>query len=1004
MTSPPTFAEFVHAAHGYSPFPWQQRLADSLLAGQPPRFISVPTGLGKTSVLDAWAWSLAVASDDPRVRNVPTRAVFVVDRRVVVDAAYEHAAQLSAVLTRPDSAPTKWVAARLLRVGHELSSPLEVVRMRGGVSWSWRWLRQPDQPAVVVGTVDQFGSRFLFRGYGVGRRLRPIDAALVGTDAFVFVDEAHLSTALAHTVHACAEMDASVTRPAQVRSTTLIAMSATPPAGRLDDGSLLSIGDDDLDHPAAAARLAAVKMAELIDLPATSKPKAGDALAKELALRARDLASRGLVVAVVANTIDVARRTYELLRVAPKGADHVDAVLVIGRSRNLDREASRRSWWDRAAAKRVRSESAEGLVVVATQTIEVGADLDVDALVTEVAPIDALVQRFGRVDRLGELGATTSWVVRQPTRSAASANRVYGAAADATWEWLTTIAERGSIDFGSRTMTGRLAELGEGQRRALMAPTAEVPEVYPEVLHQLARTNPEPRPDHPIATYLHGMRTPQPSVYVLWRAGEDFHRLVTGDDSLGTRAIDVTTAEAIEVPIVQFLGFLRGDDDAAVLSDLDAIADAEDPVLSVGPPAGRDRVAPLEAVRIRDEQATVLGSPRELRAGDLVVLSSTAGGHDRFGWTGKADGRVVPDIADLVRSGTAQLRLDPAVLASLLGPLDAAEDHGTSLRSPLTRLNDQLRATFGNAAPSDTEISSTISLILSTVRTMSATGPLGAEIGKHLDRLESPGWSVVEERNAPDALRRGSCVVVSDVEVSEAGDVTIGSVRLVASTETVSLDAGDDSAVGSSALGGEVGLDQHLSAVGRRAADFARRIGLPDELVESLRLAGNAHDLGKVDARFQMLLRGGDRLAAEAFDGEPAKALAKSLPGRRGFRLEGEPEWCWPRGMRHEAVSVALLRSADLPDTIDRDLVEHLVASHHGWSRPLFPPVSDEFPRPVTAELGGRKLMASSDEVLVDWSQPGRFRRLCERYGWWGLAAIEAVLRLADIAVSEEGS
>ena len=37
---------------------------------------------------------------------------------------------------------------------------------------------------------------------------------------------------------------------------------------------------------------------------------------------------------------------------------------------------------------------------------------------------------------------------------------------------------------------------------------------------------------------------------------------------------------------------------------------------------------------------------------------------------------------------------------------------------------------------------------------------------------------------------------------------------------------------------------------------------------------------------------------------------------------------------------------------------------------------------------------------MVDWEQPGRFRRLQEQLGPWGLALLEAIVIRADHAVS----
>jgi CRISPR-associated endonuclease/helicase Cas3 len=54
------------------------------------------------------------------------------------------------------------------------------------------------------------------------------------------------------------------------------------------------------------------------------------------------------------------------------------------------------------------------LAVVATQTIEVSLNLDFDTIVSEPAPLEALAQRFGRVNRRGRLSEAPVYVLTRP--------------------------------------------------------------------------------------------------------------------------------------------------------------------------------------------------------------------------------------------------------------------------------------------------------------------------------------------------------------------------------------------------------------------------------------------------------------------------------------------------------------------------------------------------------------------------------------------------------------
>jgi CRISPR-associated endonuclease/helicase Cas3 len=88
---------------------------------------------------------------------------------------------------------------------------------------------------------------------------------------------------------------------------------------------------------------------------------------------------------------------------------------------------------------------------------------------------------------------------------------------------------------------------------------------------------------------------------------------------------------------------------------------------------------------------------------------------------------------------------------------------------------------------------------------------------------------------------------------------------------------------------------------------------------------------------------------------------------------------------------------------VDRDLLIHLVVTHHGWGRPLLPPADDQAGGKVTFELDGTEVSADADLSATDWQQPRRFRALTDRYGTWGVALLEAIVRQADQSVSAGG-
>ncbi|MCX6629362.1 MAG: type I-U CRISPR-associated helicase/endonuclease Cas3, partial [Candidatus Solibacter sp.] len=321
------FAKFYEAVYGRRPFPWQERLAVKALAGEWPETIAVPTGCGKTSVIDVAVFALAAQAGRPALeRTARLRTFFVVDRRLVVDDVSRHAQALaSAIEEKPE---LQWVKDQLMQFGGQCA--LHTAVLRGGMYRSDTWADVPNQPLVCVSTVDQVGSRLLFRGYGVSDSRRPVHAGLVGSDSLMIVDEAHLSKPFLDTLGWVARYQGEPWRKERVApGLRFVQMSAT--VGGSEEKFELDAAD--FASESLMPRLEAAKRAELKECGNVAQAAAEEAL--RLAKGGAD------VVGVVLNTVAAARAVYEELKT--KG----EAILLTGRIRPYDRDALLREYLDR---------------------------------------------------------------------------------------------------------------------------------------------------------------------------------------------------------------------------------------------------------------------------------------------------------------------------------------------------------------------------------------------------------------------------------------------------------------------------------------------------------------------------------------------------------------------------------------------------------------------------------------------------------------------------------
>ncbi len=146
-------------------------------------------------------------------------------------------------------------------------------------------------------------------------------------------------------------------------------------------------------------------------------------------------------ILVVVNTVERAIETYRAAAEYCRNRDY-EVVLLHGRMSQLHRAHIM------TKLTRLR-EHHKPYVLVSTQVVEAGIDLDVDVLVTDVAPIDSLIQRAGRVLRHKIAGREGKILVCVNSKAVNSCNEVYDVNCNKIVEGLTILAgkNQGRIDW-----------------------------------------------------------------------------------------------------------------------------------------------------------------------------------------------------------------------------------------------------------------------------------------------------------------------------------------------------------------------------------------------------------------------------------------------------------------------------------------------------------------------------------------------------------------------------
>jgi CRISPR-associated endonuclease/helicase Cas3 len=500
------------------------------------------------------------------------------------------------------------------------------------------------------------GSRLLFSGYGVSRKMRPYHAGLLGADALVVLDEAHLVPAFERLIEQIASGVDADGRPlgalqaaqaASVPPLHVLSLSAT---GRRRSGARSFMLDEaDTAHAVVRQRLNARK--RLMLFPQVS----GKELPEVLATHAWDMSARGqmpLRTIVFVNSRDHAQKVRAALEKLV-GKPGQTELFVGGRRVHEREEAARRLRTLGFIAGSTRP-LAQPVFLVATSAGEVGIDLDADHAVCDLVAWERMVQRLGRVNRRG-LGDAAVAVV-----PAAHDDAQVQARQGAVIDVLQALPHGpdGSLDASPTAITALKTDPdGRAAIERASTPAPLHPPLTRALVDSWAMTSMDEHTGRPeVAPWIRGWPDEEepPQATIVWRT----HLPVTDEGQLFTRrdmelfldAASPHLSEQLETDVGRVLEWLL-DRVKAVLAAPpaqptpagDGRPITEDDVVAV---VLNDAAAECRALRPADLRETSKRELERLLRGSTLVVDRRLGGLTA-GLLDEDNSDAVPDVTEL---------------------------------------------------------------------------------------------------------------------------------------------------------------------------------------------------------------------------------------------------------------------------------------------------------------------------------------------------------------------